>query len=350
MFAARWHGRYDIRVEDVVPRVPRDDEVLVKVHWCGICGTDLEEYRAGPLIIPTAEPHPLSGRMAPLTLGHEVVGEVVRAARDGTGPAVGTRVVPDVVNGCGQCWWCLRHEEGLCPSVCVPGQQDDGGLAQLMIAKARTCVSVPPGLPMETAVLAEPAAVAVRAVRKVPEIIGAVALVVGGGTIGQLTAQAVLAAGAASCWLVDPSEYRRRFAEAHSAVRACSPGDLDAALADLDAPGVDVVFECSGADGQLTRSFDLVRPGGLVVAVGLGSGAQPVPLPALVLGERRLVGSAAHLWDADVAQAVRLLADGRLDAAGMVTHRIPLQDLVTVALPLLSQPDPEVLKIAIDCR
>ncbi|WP_406516196.1 alcohol dehydrogenase catalytic domain-containing protein [Streptomyces sp. NBC_00873] len=350
MLAARWHGRDDIRIEDVAPREPRNDEVLVKVHWCGICGTDLEEYRAGPLIIPTGEPHPLSGRMAPLTLGHEIAGEVVRAARDGTGPAVGTYVVPDVVNGCGQCWWCLRHEEGLCPSVCVPGQQDDGGLAEFMVAKARTCVPVPAGLPMETAVLAEPAAVAVRAVRKVPEIIGAVAVVVGGGTIGQLTAQAVLAAGAADCWLVDPSDYRRQFAQAHSSVRSSSPDDLADVVAGLGEPGVDVVFECSGAPGQLTRSVDLVRPGGVVVAVGLGSGTQPVPLPALVLGERRLVGSAAHLWDADVAQAVRMLADGRFDAAGLITHRIPLHDLVTVALPLLSQPDPEVLKIAIDCR
>ncbi|MFI1092579.1 alcohol dehydrogenase catalytic domain-containing protein [Streptomyces sp. NPDC020917] len=350
MLAARWHGRDDIRIDDVPPREPLGDEVLVKVHWCGICGTDLEEYRSGPLLIPTGKPHSLSGRMAPLTLGHEIVGEVVRAAQDGTGPAVGTYVVPDVVNGCGQCWWCLRHEEGLCPSVCVPGQQDDGGLAEFMVAKARTCVPIPAGLPMETAVLAEPAAVAVRAVRKVPEIIGAVAVIVGGGTIGQLTAQAVLAAGAADCWLVDPSDYRRRFAQAHSHVRTCAPEDIADVVAGLGAPGADVVFECSGAAGQLTRSVDLVRPGGVVVAVGLGSGTQLISLPALVLGERRLVGSAAHLWDADVAQAVRMLTDGRFDAADLVTHRIPLHDLVTVALPLLSQPDPEVVKIAIDCR
>ncbi|MBU3067706.1 alcohol dehydrogenase catalytic domain-containing protein [Nocardia sp. NEAU-G5] len=350
MLAARWHDREDIRIEDVTPREPRNDEVLVKVHWCGICGTDLEEYRAGPLIIPTGQPHPLSGRMAPLTLGHEIVGEIVRAAPDGTGPAVGTYVVPDVVNGCGQCWWCLRHQEGLCPSVCVPGQQDDGGMAEYMVAKARTCVPVPAGLSMQTAVLAEPAAVAVRAVRKVSEIFGATAMVIGGGTIGQLTAQAVLAAGAAACCLVDPSDYRRRFAEAHSPVRACPPDGLPDVVADLGAPGVDVVFECSGAAGQLTRSIDLARPGGTVVAVGLGSQTQPIPLPALVLGERQLIGSAAHLWDTDVAHAVRMLADGRLNAADLVTHQIPLPDLVTVALPLLSQPDPEVLKIAIDCR
>ncbi|MYS81070.1 alcohol dehydrogenase catalytic domain-containing protein [Embleya scabrispora] len=350
MLAARWHRRGDIRIEDVEPRPRRDDELLVKVHWCGICGTDLEEYRNGPLIIPVSEPHPLSGRMAPLTLGHEVVGEVVEAARDGSGPAVGTLVVPDVVNGCGMCWWCRRHEDGLCPKLSVPGQQDDGGLAEFMVARARTCVPLPSGLSTDDAVLAEPAAVAVRAVRKTPDPIGATAIVIGGGTIGQLTAQAALACGAANCWIVDPSPFRREFAASHSAVRACAPDGLDTLVGELGDPGVDVVYECSGAPGQIERSLTLVRPGGTVVAVGLGVDSPPLPLPALVLAERRLLGSAAHVWDVDVTQAVRMLADGRLNARGLVTHRVPLPDLVGVALPLLSEPSAETLKVAIDCR
>jgi (R,R)-butanediol dehydrogenase/meso-butanediol dehydrogenase/diacetyl reductase len=348
MLAARWHGRGDIRIDDVEPRPRRDDEVMVRVHWCGICGTDLEEFRSGPLIVPTS-PHPVSGRMAPLTLGHEVVGEIVESARDGSGPAVGTLVVPDVVNGCGNCWWCLRHEYGLCPSLTVPGQQDDGGLAEFMVARARTCVVLPPGLDTATAVLAEPAAVAVRAVRKLPTPIGSTALVIGGGTIGQLTAQAALACGAAQCLLVDPSPFRRDFAAKHPGVRAYSPTDLDAAIADLPSPGVDVVYECSGAPGMLARSLALVRPGGTVVAVGLGTPTESLDVSAFVLGERHLVGSAAHVWDVDVAQAVAMLADGRLDATGLVTHRIPLADLVDVALPLLSSPAGETLKVAIDC-
>ncbi len=350
MLAARWHRRGDVRLEDVQPRPRRDDELLVRVHWCGICGTDLEEFRDGPLIIPVDDPHPLSGRTAPLTLGHEVVGEVVEAARDGSGPPVGTMVVPDVVNGCGSCWWCLRHEDGLCPNLSVLGQQDDGGLAEFMVARARTCVPLPSGLSAEDAVLAEPAAVAVRAVRKAPDPIGSTAVVIGGGTIGQLTAQAALALGAANCWIVDPSPFRRAFAQSHSAVRALAPEELDMLIEDLDDPGVDVIYECSGAPGQIERSLALVRPGGTVVAVGLGAQPQPLPLSPVVLGERRLIGSAAHLWDVDVAQAVRMLADGRLQAKELITHRVPLPELVTVALPLLASPDAEVLKVAVDCR
>lgn len=349
MLAARWHGRGDVRVEQVDLRPTRADEVVVKVHWCGICGTDLEEFRAGPLIIPTGAPHPGSGRMAPLTLGHEIVGEVVAAAGDGSGPAVGTLVVPDVVNGCGRCWWCLRHEEGLCPDLSVPGQQDDGGLAEFMIARARTCVPLPAGLRPDRAVLAEPAAVAVRAVCKAPVPVGATALVIGGGTIGQLTAQAALAAGAERCVLVDPSGFRRSHAESHSGARTCAPEELDAVLDELGEPGFDVVYECSGAPGQLARALTAARRGGAVIAVGLGVDRESLPLADLVLGERHLIGSAAHVWDVDVALAVRWLADGRFDTDGLITHRIPLPDLVETALPLLANPSGEVMKVAIDC-
>jgi hypothetical protein len=96
MRAARWHNRRDVRIEEVPVPTPRADQVLVEVEWCGICGTDLEEYRDGPVNIPLEE-HPLTRHKAPITLGHEIVGKVVEAARDGSGPPEGARVIPDVV-------------------------------------------------------------------------------------------------------------------------------------------------------------------------------------------------------------------------------------------------------------
>jgi (R,R)-butanediol dehydrogenase / meso-butanediol dehydrogenase / diacetyl reductase len=85
MKAARWHGRRDVRVEDVPVPTPGRDEVLLRVGLCGICGTDLEEYRHGPLVIPATRPHPLTGRQAPLTMGHEFFG-VVEALGSGVNP------------------------------------------------------------------------------------------------------------------------------------------------------------------------------------------------------------------------------------------------------------------------
>jgi (R,R)-butanediol dehydrogenase / meso-butanediol dehydrogenase / diacetyl reductase len=162
MRAARWHGRHDVRVEEVPVPEPQPDQALIEVEWCGICGTDLEEYNDGPVSIPVGEPHPLTGRKAPLTLGHEIVGCVVKPARDGSGPLEGARVIPDVVLGCGECYWCRRHQEGLCVGHAVVGLHTDGGLAEYVASTARTCVLVPDTLEADVATLAEPTSVAAR--------------------------------------------------------------------------------------------------------------------------------------------------------------------------------------------
>ncbi len=329
---------------------PAPDEVLIRVMFCGICGTDLEEYREGPLTVQVATAHPTSGRLAPLTLGHEMVGMVERAAADGSGPAVGQLVLPDSIVGCGHCWWCLRRQEGQCARLSIRGQTDDGGLADYVCARAATCIVVPDGLDVASAALAEPASVAVRAIRKLDMPLGARIGVVGGGTIGQLTAQVARAAGASLILLVDPIADRRAMAEALAGARTCSPGELAEIVRQLPEPGLDAVIECSGRPGVLAQSVALVRNGGTVVAVGLRPGDEAISLLDLVVGEKHIVGSAAHLWDTDVADAVTMMSDGRLNVGPLITHRVGLDDLVDVGLALLSTPDSGALKVLIDCR
>jgi (R,R)-butanediol dehydrogenase / meso-butanediol dehydrogenase / diacetyl reductase len=95
MRAARWHGREDIRVEDVPTPRAGPSELLLRVSWSGICGTDVEEYLHGPLIIPTEVPNGLTGRTAPLVLGHEFVGTVAAAGSGVAQFKFGERVVAD---------------------------------------------------------------------------------------------------------------------------------------------------------------------------------------------------------------------------------------------------------------
>ena len=114
MRAARFHGKSDIRVEDVaVPTVRNSDDVLVEVLYCGICGTDLHEYLVGPIVTPTT-PHPLTGATLPQTLGHEFSARVVETGSDVTGIAVGDRVaiMPAIV--CGRCHYCVTGRPVLC--------------------------------------------------------------------------------------------------------------------------------------------------------------------------------------------------------------------------------------------
>src|SRR3954452_9177682 len=120
MLAARLHGRGDVRVENVAELpAPPPGWVRIRVHACGICGTDVEEYTAGPVLVPTV-PHVLSHRAAPLTLGHEVVGEVVEVGPDVLLP-VGARVAVETNMFCGECFWCQRREFQLCAKLASLG-------------------------------------------------------------------------------------------------------------------------------------------------------------------------------------------------------------------------------------
>ena len=346
MRAARWHGRRDVRLDEVPVPIPGPDQALIEVEWCGICGTDLEEYTDGPVTIPEAA-HPLTGRQAPMTLGHEIVGLVAEPAGDGSGPPEGVRVIPDVVLGCGECWWCRRHQEGLCARHAVVGLHTDGGLAEYMAATAATCVPVPDGLDADVAALAEPTSVAVRALRKVPYPVGSSVLVVGAGTIGLLVIQVARNCGAGTVVAVDTKPRRRDLALALGADFASGPGGLESLLSEATGGiGPDVVIECSGVPGLARRAIQLTRRGGTAVLVGIHGEEEPFDLLDTVLGEKQIVGSAAHLWDEDVATAVDLLARGRIDGPTLLTTRIPLERVVE-GIGALEDPASDVLKVLV---
>ena len=122
MKAAIWHGRRDLRVEDVQePPAPPAGQVKVEIAWCGLCGTDLHEYLGGPLYIPVATPHPLTGAQAPLILGHEAAGEVVQVGPGVSRVDVGDRVALCPIIGCLECESCRSGLMGLCSRIAFLG-------------------------------------------------------------------------------------------------------------------------------------------------------------------------------------------------------------------------------------
>ena len=197
MLAVRWHARGDVRVEAVPPPAPPGPgDVQLQVSWCGICGTDLEEWISGPVFIPVAAPHPVTGRRAPLVLGHEFAGVVVAVGDGVAGPRPGQRVAVDTIVSCGSCRWCRHGEVTRCPALGALGLHGDGGLAQLCNAPARMCLPVPDTVADDEAALAEPLAVAVRALRRGGLGPGERVAVVGAGAVGLMAVQAAAALGA----------------------------------------------------------------------------------------------------------------------------------------------------------
>lgn len=339
MRAARWIARGRVELQEVPVPVPRPDEALVEVRWVGLCGSDAEEYLHGPVQITGA-----------VTLGHEIVGVVVEGAADGSGPEAGTPVVVDVVTGCGTCYWCDRHQEGLCPDLVVTGQHVDGGLAQFVTGRADRLIPVPEEMDLRHAALAEPLSVAVRAVRKAGPLQGVRVVVVGGGTVGMLTAQVARAAGAERVVVIEPAQSRRDVIAGFGCVPmwGSTPEDrAEGIAAAFPGRGADVVFECSGRVGMMREATRLVRRGGTVVMLGIVAEDEPLDSLDLVLGEKAVVGSAAHMWDDDVSVAVGLLADGAVDVERMITHTFPL-DQAAEAFAVLADPTVMTTKLLVE--
>jgi (R,R)-butanediol dehydrogenase/meso-butanediol dehydrogenase/diacetyl reductase len=353
MKAARWHGRRDVRLEEVPEPRPAPGELLIEVSYCGICGTDLEEYQAGPGLIPVEQPNGLTGRAAPLTLGHEFVGSVAALGEGVTAFRVGDRVAPEVVLFCGKCFFCRRHEYALCVNWAAIGLMADGGLAQYAVVPAFSAARLPDSLSDEEGALVEPTEVAVRAVRKSELRLGERVAVVGGGTIGLLTLQVARAAGAGAVHLIEPQERRRGLGVALGAAGAFDPGvnDWQAELREVcDGVGPDVVFECAGVSESADLAIHTARKGGRIVLVGIHAERVPITTLEIIVGEKRLVGSVQHHYDEDLPVAVQLLAEGKVQVRPLITAREPLERVVSGGFRALIEKPDKHLKVLISPR
>lgn len=338
MRAVRWHARRDIRVDTVPePGAPQQGWVRLRVEVCGICGTDLEEYLAGPLVQPFGSPHPLTGALPPTTLGHEIVG-VVEETATGSALSVGTRVAVDGNLYCGECEWCGRGETTLCDKLAALGQGCDGGLAQYVLAPEYSCV--PYDAEPEIAVFAEPLSVAVRAMRRGRVGIGDKVRIYGAGTIGLLLAQTARRSGAVDIAIVEPEARRRELALTLGVDRALDIGETDDVLPD-------VTFDASGKPAVAALAVKSVRRGGRAVLLSAVNGEVPVDMMNLLMGEKEIIASLSHSYIDDFPTAVGLLERGTVTVRPLITDRIPLTDVVTHGFEALAAEPSKHLKVLV---
>ena len=260
MKALVYHGNRDVRYQDVADPTPGDGDALIRIDYCGICATDLEEYQFGPNFI-FDEPNPVTGKMLPLVIGHELTGTVVALGRSASGVAVGDRVVVDGVLTCGQCWWCRSGRANLCPGSATVGFAADGGLAEYVAWPASQAVALPDNVSSEEAGLNEPTAVAHHAVRQGKIGAGDRVAVLGAGVVGLLAMQAARAKGAWVCAIdVRPMSLERAAELGADATLDSSEGDVVERLADMtEGRGADVVIDAAGAPRTPHLAIELAR-------------------------------------------------------------------------------------------
>lgn len=330
MKAARFHGREDVRVDDVPEPHPGPGQVQIAVEWCGICGTDLHEFLDGPIFTPTpSAPHPLTGGATPIVLGHEFAGIVAEVGSGVTGVREGDRVVVEPYDVCGECVACRDGRYNICRKLGFIGLDgDQGGFAEKMVVDQR-CVHPIPGLTPEQGALIEPLTVGYHASKLSGIESGQVAAVFGSGPIGLVTAAALKAVGAGHVIVVEPADARKAMAPGAGADTVLDPTDVDVpeAIRELTGgAGADVTFECAGIDQVLTSAVASTRPGGSCVNVSIWGHPATFDVNSLVFSEIRLVGSLAYAGRH--AETIKLVQDGVVDVDQFVTGRIPIDDIV----------------------
>ncbi|GMA27203.1 zinc-binding dehydrogenase [Arenivirga flava] len=312
------HAAGDLRVEARPEPRPAPDEAVLAIAYGGVCGSDLHYWLHGAAGASVLK--------RPMVLGHEIVGTVLEAAADGSGPATGTRVAvhPATPGGTGARWPADRPN--LSPGVTYLGsaQQDphtEGAFARRVALPSRMLRPLPDGLELRTAAIVEPAAVAWHAVRRGGDVAGKRVLVIGAGPIGGLIVAVLRRAGAAEIVAVDLQASALARARALGATRTIPATDA-AAVAAVDA---DVTFESSGSLRGLSSAIGATTRGGRLVMVGLlPAGEQPVLIATALQRELELVGS--FRFNGEIDEVIAALADGSLDAAAVVTHEYRVED------------------------
>ncbi|WP_265110484.1 2,3-butanediol dehydrogenase [Halosolutus halophilus] len=354
MRAAAYHDRGDIRVEDVAEGSVGPEQVRIEVDSCGICGSDLHEYAAGPIFVPEGDPHPVSGETAPIRMGHEYSGTVTEVGSAVTDLESGDAVAVNPILYCGECRQCRRGDYHICDSIGFLGLSGgDGGFAESAVIDAEHAVPLGDEVPIEHGALVEPLAVGLHAVRRSGLQAGDAVAVFGSGPIGLAVIQCARAAGAGTIYVSEPRDARRDRAADCGADELVDPSSTDAveSITSATGGGVDVAFEVAGVEASFNAAIESTAPGGRTTIVSIWEEEVSTHPNALVLGERTVTGTLAYLGgpraDEEYGMVIEMLADGRLDPEPFITGRIGLEEIVDEGFERLLDPESDHVKILV---
>ena len=350
MRALRFYAARELRIEEVAePPAPGGGDVVVRIVTCGICGTDLHEYVAGPIVTPV-EPHPLTGAQNPQILGHEFAGDVVATGADVTRVAEGDRVAIMPLAYCGRCAYCRRGLQHLCTTMaCVGLSHAWGGMAEFATVAEYQVVRLPESVTYVQGALIEPTAVAAYGVERAGVRPGDRVLVTGAGPIGALAALCARAAGASTVYVSEPNPARRTRAEGLGVATVLDPTvvDLPAFLREQsDGLGVDVAIECSGHPNGFTAAIRSLRRRGTLAQTGLFVGEASVEPMLWSLNDLTIVGTWCY-WVYDFDRIAAQIAAGDLPVERVVTSSVTLAGAPD-AFALLASGTADEIKVLVD--
>lgn len=307
------------RLEEREMPDPGPEEVRVRIHHGGICGSDIHYYQDGGFG---------TVRMtSPMVLGHELSGTVETVGSGVTRVAPGDLVAVNPSLACGSCRYCRQGMARMCSDMRFMGSAMrtppvEGGFREFVTCTEAQAVPLVGPASLREAALAEPLAVCLHAVAQGPDLKGARVLVTGFGPIGALTFLAARQAGAAAVMAADVAPRPLALATTLAADTVFDASDPAALDAEKDARGqVDVVFECSGHPNSIREAIDVTRPGGTIIQVGMTPNEVPVTLNPVITKEITYRGT--FRFDAEFERAVHLIGSREIDVRPVISGSFP---------------------------
>lgn len=309
-------------VQRPVP-VPAEDELLIKLEYVGVCGSDLHFYENGRLGNWVPE--------GPLVLGHEPGGIVVKAGAKVTGYQEGDRIAIEPGVPCGACEMCKKGLYNLCPDMsfmAIPNERD-GVFSEYCVHPANMCYKLPENVDTMEGALIEPLAVGFHAAAVAKAEVGQSAVVLGCGCIGLVTIMVLKARGVNEIYAVDVIEKRLEKAKEVGAARVINAKEenIEEIVKQLPGGGVDLVFETAGAEFTTRQSAKLIKNGGRVVLVGMC--AEPeivVDIGSLSAkeGDLKTIFRYRNLYPT----AIKAVSEGIIPLKSIVSHVFDFKDVI----------------------
>jgi (R,R)-butanediol dehydrogenase/meso-butanediol dehydrogenase/diacetyl reductase len=313
MRAAQFLGPHQLEVRTVALPIIAEGEALVAIEACGFCGSDLSIL---------AGTHPRA--QAPLTVGHELAGRIVKIKDNGTGMRAGDRVTVFPLITCGKCHACTHGHSHVCRQLRLFGIDTDGGMAQFARLPVSALIPLPNDVSYEIGALVEPLAVAIHGVSRVAHEDVRVAVVLGAGPIGLLTALVARARNIPEVLISDVLPHRRELAEQVGLHAVAAGEQLRSVVMDLsDNNGADVIYECAGHPSAAREMTELARSRGSIVNLGVFKQPIAIDLQAVNFKELEILGSRVYERK-DFEEALRL-APG-LPLAALITRTFRLDE------------------------
>jgi L-iditol 2-dehydrogenase len=348
MQAAVYHGVNDVRVETVPVPAISEGEVLINMHSCGICGTDLKKIHTG-------------SHSAPRIFGHETVGTLAAVGSAVEGFVVGDRVAVFHHIPCGECYYCRKKTFAQCPVYkrvgCTAGYEPSGGgfaeYVRVMdwIVK-RGLIKIPDDVPFTQAIFVEPLNTCLKGVRSLNLAPDETVLVIGQGPIGIMLASLAKRSGAR---VFTSDLYPERLAIAtgfglDAAIDASREDVVAVVRAATEGRGADAVILAVGGNALIRTAMDAARPGGRVLLFAQTQhGEAKIDPAAVCVDEKTLLGSYSASVDVQ-EDALRLVFEGYsqgFDLTRLVSHRFSLAEAVE-AIATASEPRPTSMKIVME--